>query len=44
MHYYIEHDIDIADSTDACNISDEMSFLDINDVSELHNFVKTIID
>jgi HD-like signal output (HDOD) protein len=44
MHYYIEHDIDIADSIDTCTISDELSFLDINDVSDLYNIVKSIID
>lgn len=43
MHYYEEHDIDITDSIDTCDISDEMLFLDINDVSYLHNLVKAII-
>ncbi|MDR3580460.1 MAG: HDOD domain-containing protein [Oryzomonas sp.] len=44
MHYCREHDIDITDSIDACDISDEMSFLDMNDVSELNNLVNIIIE
>ena len=44
MHYYREHHIDITDRIDTCSISDELSFLDIKDVSYLHNLVKAIID
>ncbi|MDR3579977.1 MAG: HDOD domain-containing protein [Oryzomonas sp.] len=44
LHYCIEQDIDIADSIDTCNISDELTFLDLTDVSELYDIVKTIID
>lgn len=44
MHYYIEHDIDITDSIYTSDIIDEMSFLEINDVSYVYNLVNTFID
>lgn len=44
IYYCEKHDIDITDSIDTCDISDEMMFLDINDVSYLHNLVNAIID
>jgi HD-like signal output (HDOD) protein len=44
MHYYGEHDIDITDNIATCDISDEMSFLDITDISDLNNMLKIIIE
>jgi HD-like signal output (HDOD) protein len=44
IHYCEEHDIDITDNFDTGDISDEMTFLDINDVSYLHNLVKAVVD
>jgi hypothetical protein len=44
MHYYIVNDIDITNSIDTHNISNELSFLDLNDVSYHYDFVKIIID
>ena len=44
MHYYREHDIDITNNINTCCISDELSFLDMTEVSYLHNLVKAIVE
>ena len=44
IHCYQEYFIDMTDVIDSCDISDEMSFLDLDDVSYLHNLVKSVID
>jgi hypothetical protein len=44
LHYYIENDIDITTSIETSDISDELSFLDINDVSDNYDIIKVIMD
>jgi hypothetical protein len=44
MHYNIVNDLDITNCIDTCNISNELSFLEINNFYDHYNLVKIIVD